>query len=223
MGEADAVKPASDSPSKPAKKKKKKSKRVKPKEIVVAPAITSPELKTIAGLLFSAEWHQPVIIQVPYLERYDPIVRRIFHELDISRWIKGSDLGIEDINHNVSRLRGAPRVSNTLRVFWDRSSTTDNRCLYNMIHGRKRLPWRGNIVVLKARGRAGAAGQQWQDASMADYDLDPILAHFREYGRDYDLVREWILGSESDLPRDLGYICEASSTWRCILLGNILN
>ncbi|KAJ7470405.1 hypothetical protein FB451DRAFT_336696 [Mycena latifolia] len=140
----------------------------------------------LEALLFPVDGAVPVLVNIPYTNRVDTDGLEgptPYHRLDtrtLQRFLQVLEMKY------VSRLGShGPSLDHALVVMYGGDFQVDgsprNKCIAALTGGRMSIPWAGNVLVLRQKGRLYS--ELYESASMED-DVDAMSRFFEEY-RDF--------------------------------------
>ncbi|KAF8185012.1 hypothetical protein K438DRAFT_1837263 [Mycena galopus ATCC 62051] len=139
--------------------------------------------KTLDALLFPVDGTTPSTTRIPYTNEIDDdgvpaFPPKPYHNLELQVLCKYLD-GLE-MKH-VSRLgSGGPALARPLVVMYssDWSGLRKNQCIKGLTGGRMGVPWAGNVLVLRQKGKLYA--ETYESVKMEE-DVDAMTRFFEEY------------------------------------------
>ncbi|KAJ7702431.1 hypothetical protein B0H17DRAFT_923573 [Mycena rosella] len=138
----------------------------------------------LEALLFPVDEPAPRLVKIPYLSKVDTdgLQPTPYHELDVptmGRLLRGLEMKY------VSRLGShGSQLDHALVVMYGSDFQLDgsaqNECIAGLTGGRMPIPWAGNVLVLRQKGRLYS--ETWESATMED--VAAMSRFFEEY-RDF--------------------------------------
>jgi hypothetical protein len=129
--------------------------------------------------LFPVDEALPVLLKIPYTSKLDTdaLPPTPYHDLDsqtLQRYLRGLEM------KHVSRLGShGPVLERALVVMYSSewSELSRNQCIEGLTGGRMDVPWAGNVLVLRQKGRLYA--ETYESARMED--VAAMSRFFEEY------------------------------------------
>jgi len=141
--------------------------------------------KSLEALLFPVDGTTPGIIKIPYTSKVDTdgpsaLPPTPYHALDLQ--ILNQYLHGLEMKHLTKLGSHGPTLERPLVVMYsgDWSELSRNQCVVELTRGRMGVPWAGNVLVLRQKGKLYA--ETYESARMED--VNAMQRFFEEY-RDF--------------------------------------